>query len=222
MMTDICCEYPLLEKLRSSGWSNREDELLKTVADEYRSGGKPLCAAFKAVADLTGRQPDSVRNHYYFLAKADRSMLMRGREEPLRFTDKEVDWLLREMLTAIAEGGSVRGCALRLGCGDKRLMLRYQNKYRSILTRNRALADSVAEELRQSGIPVPDIYPSGSRSLTKARNEKDRISAVYSAITSMDKNELNTLFRKLSEYISVLPHTEENGPAGISEAAHNV
>ena len=56
---------------------------------------------------------------------------------------------------ARAAGQSVRACLQKLSGGDHSLMLRYQNKYRTIMKHRPELAAQVMEELRQEGLPCP-------------------------------------------------------------------
>ena len=49
------------------------------------------------------------------------------------FTEPEVEQLVENVLRGRAKGQSVRACLQELSGGDHSLMLRYQNKYRSVL-----------------------------------------------------------------------------------------
>ena len=67
------------------------------------------------------------------------------------FTEEEIHYLLRTVLSAQANGISVRCCTMSMGGGDNRAMLRYQNKYRALLKNRPALVRQVAEELKAEG-----------------------------------------------------------------------
>ena len=56
---------------------------------------------------------------------------------------------------ARGQGESVRACVTRLAEGDRARMLRYQNKYRSILKNRPELLENIAQELRAEGKPCP-------------------------------------------------------------------
>ena len=95
-----------------AGWSREETELLFWETDRAAAAGQPVKQAFEAVAQKTGRQPNSIRNYYY----------MKLREEPGRakaafvpFGEKELRMLAEAMLIGRAEGKSVRSIALQLG-----------------------------------------------------------------------------------------------------------
>ena len=150
-----------------SGWHDEETRLLFDTVREANADGLPLREAFARVGERLGRKPNSIRNYYY----------ARVREEPEEaprkagfspFTEEELRWLLRAVLLARAEGDSVRACVTRLAEGDKRRMLRYQNKYRSVLKGRPELLEGIAEELRAEGLPCPEgasVAPNPERRL---------------------------------------------------------
>ena len=51
--------------MAKSGWSRQEDKLLFSQAEQARNEGRPLKSVFEAVAEQTGRKPNSIRNYYY-------------------------------------------------------------------------------------------------------------------------------------------------------------
>ncbi len=138
-----------------SGWREEETRLLFDTVRAAGQEGAPLREVFAQVGEQLGRRPNSIRNYYY----------ARVREEPddsLRksgfspFTEEELRTLLRAVLLARAEGMSVRACVTRLADGDRSRMLRYQNKYRSVLRGKPELLERVAGELRAEGLPCPE------------------------------------------------------------------
>lgn len=154
-------------------WTIQETVELFSQVSAARNAGKSLSTAFKALADRTGRSINSVRNFYYSQAKtfelvpevADKlgikcSNVERERFTP--FTDAEVQKLLEYILTARGAGKSVRKAIFELAGGDKKLALRYQNKYRSVLKSHRALVESTVKRLRACGIDCYDPFSSAS------------------------------------------------------------
>lgn len=149
----------LREGLRT-GWSDAETALLKKELAEASRTGQPLKVVFDKVALATGRKPNSIRNYYY--------ANLRGRPgtedvPPARmpfntFSDDEVRTLLRQVLTAQAKGISVRRCTMDMGGGDRTQMLRYQNKYRSVLKTHPAMVREIVKELRAEGVAAYDPY----------------------------------------------------------------
>lgn len=139
------------------GWKADEDELLWQEVEVAKKAGKPLKSVFDSVAAQTGRKPNSIRNYYYARRKDDGEG---GMHNPafVPFTAQEIWSLLESVLSDQAKGISVRACTLRLGEGDNKAMLRYQNKYRSLIKTNPALVRRVAEHLRGQGQEAFDPY----------------------------------------------------------------
>ncbi len=136
-----------------TGWKKEEDTLLFAEIEKSVGRGTPLKSVFEAVAEQTGRKPNSVRNYYYARIKEkdlSTTALHAGAFVP--FTEEEIHSLLRTVLSAQANGISVRCCTMSMGGGDNRAMLRYQNKYRALLKNRPALVRQVAEELKAEGV----------------------------------------------------------------------
>ncbi len=150
-----------------AGWRPEEEELLFKEIENSESTGKPLKKVFEAVARATGRKPNSIRNFYYARIKEkdlSTSALHAGAFVP--FSEEEIRQLLRTVLSAQANGISVRACTMSMGGGDNKAMLRYQNKYRALLKNRPKLVEQVAAELRAEGV---EFDPYGRR---KYRREK--------------------------------------------------
>lgn len=131
-----------------AGWSIEETELLFRKIDEAASKNQPIKRAFEAVAERTGRRPNSIRNYYYVKLREDPS---RGKVSFVPFGKEELRTLVETMLLGQAEGKSVRSIAFALGKGDKKSMLRYQNKYRGLLRSNPGYIETVLLELQKAG-----------------------------------------------------------------------
>lgn len=142
---------PMSHGGRRSGWSDSENQLLWETADEAQQQGLPLKAVFDQIARQTGRRPNSIRNYYYAQVRQHED----GQPRAARFvpfTQQEVDWLMEEVLTARAEGQSVRACLQKLSNGDHSLMLRYQNKYRSVIKSRPEYVRELVEKLKEKGV----------------------------------------------------------------------
>lgn len=145
-----------IEQSVRNGWKTEETELLWKEITAAAENGEPLRGVFERMGRQLGRKPNSVRNYYYMQLRS------RGGEE-LRlaapfdtFTEEEIHSLIRSVLTAKGCGQSVRACVMALSGGDKARMLRYQNKYRSVLRKRPELIHSVCRELETEGIPYAD------------------------------------------------------------------
>ena len=136
---------------RRTGWSESENKLLWETADEAQQQGLPLKAVFEQIARQTGRRPNSIRNYYYAqVRQQEGEHAHTARFVP--FTQEEVDWLMEQVLTARAEGQSVRACLQKLSGGDHSLMLRYQNKYRAVLKSRPDYVRELVDRLNARGV----------------------------------------------------------------------
>lgn len=155
------------------GWRKEEEEILFTQVKQARGDGRPLKGVFESVAVSTGRKPNSVRNYYYARIKEDESLsALPGGMAFVPFTEAEIRDLLGTVLSAQAKGVSVRACTLAMGKGDNKAMLRYQNKYRSLVKSNPELVRAVRAELLAQGIPACDPYDETSMSVRVGRPRK--------------------------------------------------
>ena len=140
-----------------AGWLAEESQRLFTLAEEAQTENRPLKSVFDEVAEGTGRRPNSVRNYYYARVKESEGALGHRRAfDP--FSDEEAALLVEEVLSAQARGESVRACTLRLAKGSDKAMLRYQNKYRSVLKHNKDLVDRVREDMTRRGLATFDPF----------------------------------------------------------------
>ncbi|MBQ7885918.1 MAG: hypothetical protein IJ313_03390 [Clostridia bacterium] len=142
------------------GWQQSEIDALKARIGEAERCGDSLRSVFDQLALELGRKPNSIRNFYYAQLRAQSEEGM-GRALPFEtFSPGEVESLLRSVLTSRAQGMSVRACVRKLSGGDKTLMLRYQNKYRSTVRTRPDLVRKVMDDLTQEGIPYVSPYAS--------------------------------------------------------------
>lgn len=138
-----------------SGWQKDEIDLLFEAVRTANEEGRSLREVFCSVGQQLQRKPNSIRNYYY--ARVRETPELAPRQTPFRaFHPDEVHELLRQVLMGRGGGESVRACVTRLAEGDRSRMLRYQNKYRSILKNRPEMLLSVAEELKQEGLPCPE------------------------------------------------------------------
>ena len=154
------------------GWSKAEEGLLFSEIEDGRVDNLPLKAVFERVAAATGRKPNSVRNYYYARVKEqDLKDVALHVGAFLPFNEADIRSLLRTVLSAQANGISVRACTLSMGDGDNKAMLRYQNKYRALLKTRPQLVNEVAAELAGEGVSF-DPYSISSRPSKAGRPRK--------------------------------------------------
>ena len=139
------------------GWQKQEIDALQKSIDEAAQTGESLRSVFERMGETLGRKPNSIRNFYYAQVRAQSQEL--GRALPFEtFSPSEVERLVESVLTARAQGMSVRACVRKLAGGDRTLMLRYQNKYRSTIRTRPELVHRVMERLAKDGVPFVSPY----------------------------------------------------------------
>ena len=140
------------------GWQKSEIDALTRRVDEAAKSGESLRSVFDQLGQELGRKPNSIRNFYYAQVRAQGEEGM-GRALPFEtFSPDEVEQLVRSVLTARAQGMSVRACVRKLAGGDQTLMLRYQNKYRSTIRTRPELVSRVMARLREEGVAYVNPY----------------------------------------------------------------
>jgi len=137
------------------GWQQDEIDMLFHAVRDAAQEGKPLRNVFADVGEQLNRKPNSIRNYYYAKVK-ETPELAPGKISFRAFSEEELHALLRDVLIARGKGESVRACVTRRAGGDRSAMLRYQNKYRSILKNKPEMLEEIGIELCQEGLPCPE------------------------------------------------------------------
>lgn len=141
------------------GWQQEETEKLWQEVMKATAEGTPLRGVFEKMGRELGRKPNSVRNYYYMQLRA-RGGEAFHRAAPFEvFTQEEIHDLVKTVLTARAGGQSVRACVMELSGGDKALMLRLQNKYRSCLRKRPELIREILQEMQGEGLTCDHLLP---------------------------------------------------------------
>ena len=186
-----------------NGYSREEAESFVKYICQGKGQGKTLTRIFEEYAAATHRAKGSVRNYYYALLKstdnAEVREILKGtslRAEDVRpFTDEETDKILREILRQKSRGVSVRRAVLNLADGDDKLMLRYQNKYRNVMSKQ---PERIERLMKECGLDSSD---GGRQAL------EDKINNLYDRLNSSLKDEvkrLTALVKKLTDENSLL------------------
>ena len=133
------------------GWQKQEIDALQQSIEAAEQSGESLRSVFERMSRQLGRKPNSIRNFYYAQVRA-------GQEEggaratPFEtFSPEEVERLVEQVLTAKAQGVSVRACVRQMAGGDRTRMLRYQNKYRSTVRTRPEIVRRVMDRLSEQG-----------------------------------------------------------------------
>ena len=153
-----------------NGWSREDIEILEEELERVKENGQSLRPAFERTAIRTGRKANSIRNYYYTTYRASKGE--RAGRTFETFTKDEVLELLSYMLTAQAEGKSVRRAAMELGNFDHNVMLRYQNKYRSLIKSRPEMVYHVMAKLKEQNIPYFDPYAQTTAPLQDADEQQ--------------------------------------------------
>ena len=140
-----------------AGWQDKETERLFQAVDQAAREGQPLRHVFESLSGELGRKPNSIRNYYYARLRQHPESSVQRAAPFQTFTQEEVRALLRQVLMARGQGKSVRSCVMDMAQGDHSRMLRYQNKYRTVLRRCPSLVEEVSQELRAEGLPCPEL-----------------------------------------------------------------
>ena len=138
------------------GWQEEETARLFTAVKDAGKSGQPLRSVFESLASDLGRKPNSIRNYYYACLRRMPDADYPRAAPFTTFTPEETRQLLRQVLIARGQGMSVRSCVMAMAGGDNSLMLRYQNKYRTLLKHQPRLIAQVCDELRAEGLPCPE------------------------------------------------------------------
>ena len=124
-----------------------------------KKDGKNLTELFTEYAKKTGKAKGSIRNLYYeTVAKTQENPTLKNRlfgdeeftvQKKQTFSKEEEKGLLIRLFTLKRKGVSVRSALAELSKNNPALALRYQNKYRNLLTKNPELVLSAVERVKK-------------------------------------------------------------------------
>lgn len=134
-------------------WKNQEVKDLFEVVEKVKGENRSLRFAFSEHAKKYDRKPNSVRNYYYHEIDNLKKDIKRRKEigidlkkheksEIKYFSPEEENLLMQKIDNQVKQGVSVRKACQNLSGGDVELMLRYQNKYRNYLVKNKPKEES--------------------------------------------------------------------------------
>lgn len=184
-----------------TGWKDEEKLMLWDEVKKAQKIGAPLKRVFETVAKSTGRKPNSVRNYYYMKVKETGEI----EQKPSTFTPfskEEIYMLLRTLLAAGAKGESIRGASLKLAVGDKTLMLRYQNKYRSLIKTGRSLVEKVMADMDRDCEKYLSPYETHKQAESLGRENKYIPENVAKVLVSSDVD-IKNFFKGLAKIASL-------------------
>ena len=186
-----------------NGYTEEEARGLVKYVCDGRKTGATLSGIFASYAKKTGRAKGSVRNYYYNLLRSSGDSRVKQMldgtglkaEKIVQFSEEETDKILKAILVQKSKGVSVRKAALNLSDGDDKLMLRYQNKYRNILSKQ---PERIERLMRECGLDSAD----GAR-----KRLEDEINGLYDRLAEGLKTEnmrLASVIKKLTDENALL------------------
>ena len=198
-----------------SRWKDEEIKQLFDIVEKNRKENKSLLSAFSEYAKLSGRKRNSIRNYYY----QELSELQKNKSrannlniniknhivnESVLFSTDETREIISNILKLNSEGYSIRKACLKLANNNVELMVRYQNKYRSVLKSNPELINEITKELNiknkvmettKSNSPNNLIY--FKKQEPKVISEKDINSLFLGLIKLVKKSAAESVEKKL-------------------------
>lgn len=157
------------------GFSKKESEELIIKCYNAKREGKSLTGVFKTFANENARAFGSVRNYYYKTVSSGGKGLLDKLEikEELKpsfikeFSYQESFEIVKAVLNGLTDGVAARKTFFALACGNEKLALRYQNKYRNCLKSNKTLVLNVISEIEREKGKCYNPY-----AVVKTDNEK--------------------------------------------------
>lgn len=154
-----------------SKWKDEEVIKLFRFIESEKNKGEKLTNIFYNFAKQNNRMPNSVRNYYY--AELNNLIQNQKRREKLKidltlhkksdakeFTTQETEQVVTEILKLTQKGMSVRKACLTLANQDISQMVRYQNKFRSTIEKNKELYQKCLNKIGQNSIKIKTKTPS--------------------------------------------------------------
>ena len=185
-----------------NGWQQEEIDMLWKEIRSAAETGAPLRGVFERMGQALGRKPNSVRNYYYMQLRDQAGDAFKRAAPFETFSENEVRDLVRQILVARGKGQSVRACVMALSGGDRALMLRYQNKYRSILRKKPDVIEEICQELKAEGLPCPQHALPGQQAPSGWASETEQ------ALSSLDDPDVSaalTALKALAQRINSDP-----------------
>ena len=183
-----------------SVWPDGEVKKLFTFIEEGKAKGKNLSYLFDAYAKQNNRKANSVRNYYYaellFLEQnpnkcknLEINLDMHKKCEQKVFQQDEIKKVVCEILRLKSLGYSVRKACFKLSNGNLSEMVRLQNKYRTILTKQQYIIDECKNELKQKGF------------LIEEPEQKNNVIKMPTRQSKLSDNDINSLFLGLVKLV---------------------
>jgi hypothetical protein len=189
----------------NNDWSIEQTKKLFSLVYDNAQNGVGLTNAFLQMSKESGKSVNSVRNYYYaqlkiFLMLPDlrkslgiKTVNMR-RDNFKIFSESEINDLVKSILVGKAQGKSIRAVINEKACFDKKLALRYQNKYRSMVATHADKVQKIMNALREEGKEYFNPY-TGKIICIDAK--EDNLSRLAEYIESLDSHQVVDVMKML-------------------------
>lgn len=146
-----------------SKWKDSEVKKLFNCIEKIKEKNGSLLDGFKDFAKKTKRKTNSIRNYYYLevedlktdperVKKMGIDLAIHNVQNPDRFSKEETEKLVTKILQLKCLGVSVRKACLQLANNSPENMLRYQNKFRSVVVKDKPLYNKCLANLKKIGL----------------------------------------------------------------------
>lgn len=187
------------QRIRQSR-ETRKEILVPMMQEELkkaRQNNEPLAKTFDRVADRSGLKVNTVKNYYYRYLKEFKELadnrpgyrVVRTTRAGNPFSPEEIRSMMIFMLKNQYSGKSVRKCAMELGKDDKSQMLRFQNKYRAVISRYKEYVFDLMKDMwdkdesfynpytreKVNAATYPDDYDFGSEKYRRFLTEQKKL-----------------------------------------------
>lgn len=193
--------------MKISFWKDEEVKNLFSFVESEKNKNKKMTAIFKEFASISGRKPNSIRNYYYLeLQNAEKSSLRLKNlgidinnhivKKNNKFSDNETQKLIEEITRLKSLGYSVRSACHKLAGGDLNKMVRLQNKYRVLCSKDKNTESRAKMELSKKGF-ITDNNIITMPTLNKGLSDSDINSLFMGLVKLVKKSALENANRNL-------------------------
>ncbi len=188
----------------------KANDIEKLIRFLNKRSGQSLSQIFSDYATISGKSKGTIRNMYYAVARKSREdkdfteKYLGGKQISVQsvaaFNSDEEKQLIERVLEGKKNGESVRSVINKMACGDAKLALRYQNKYRNALKNKKGLVAEVAAELKYNRADE-QLYEVGNNYVSKIQIKKlqSEINGLLERLTGKLKRENEYLKMRLNK-----------------------
>lgn len=188
-----------------SKWDDKEVKKLFKLIERKRKSNKSLLEGFREYAKKTKRKPNSVRNYYYLEVESLKNnkkraenlginILKHETQKSDKFSKEETESLVMEILRLKCLGYSVRKACLKIANNSAEEMLRYQNKFRSVVSKDKDLYNRCLLRLKKDGLNKKQTSNEVNRSVNKSQKNENVIYMKKVEEKRLTDEDVNSLF----------------------------